>query len=176
MFRCLIGACLVSAVLLSSGCAVRHSDYGDPMRMTAGDEVAVETVLADPEAFDGKFVRVSGKIDSVCEHKGCWLRMAGPGIDDTLFVKFTCPPEEDGRVIPMAAVGHKALVEGTLKITDIDEEERKHLAQDAGKSADDIAKIVGSIRELRFESPAARVFGTFEKKATCPMGAAEREG
>ena len=72
-----------------------------------------------------------------------------------VFVKFTCPVE--GRLIPMEAEGRTALVEGTLEVKVISEEEARHYRQDAGASPEEIAKIVGPQTEIKLNSPAAMI-------------------
>jgi len=76
---------------------------------------------------------------------------------ETVFVKFTCPV--DGRLIPMAAVGHQALVEGVLTVEEITEGEARHYQEDAGASTAEIAKIVGPQKQLSIMAPAARIKG-----------------
>ena len=74
-----------------------------------------------------------------------------------VFVKFNCPIS--GHLIPMEAMGKQAVVEGTLTAEVVTEDEARHLAEDAGKSAEEIAKIMGDSVRLRVASPAARIFG-----------------
>jgi hypothetical protein len=35
--------------------------------------VALATVLEHPDQYDGKLVRIEGKIEQVCQKKGCWM-------------------------------------------------------------------------------------------------------
>ncbi len=143
--------------ILTAGCSQRHTDFGQPMRADT-QTVSVAQVLESPEQYDGRFVRVRGTVDSVCPKKGCWLRVGESAGGETLFVKFTCPVGDD-RLIPMDAVGHQVEVEGELAMTEISEATRRHEAEDAGKSPQEVEAIVGPARELRFDSPAARVYG-----------------
>lgn len=153
-----IGYCLgVMSIAIMAGCAATPVHFGEPMKLKDVDTVPVAKVIANPSAYDGKFIRVAGKVASVCEAKGCWLRMSESGQGETLFVKFTCPV--DGRLIPMDAVGHSVVVEGTLKVEQMSEAEAKHYAEDAGKPAAEIAKIVGPQKNIRIASPAAEVAG-----------------
>jgi len=131
--------------------------YGNKMKLAADKTACIKDVLAGPEEYNGKFIRICGQVESVCAAKGCWMRLAYPGSKDTLFVKFTCPVS--GRLIPMEAVGHQAVVEGTLTVGEITEAEARHYAEDAGKSPEEIAKIVGPQKELWMASPAAMVRG-----------------
>lgn len=130
-------------------------DFGEPMKLADNDTVCIKKVLAEPENFDGKFIRVAGKVESVCAKRGCWMRLTDDQGKDTLFVKFTCPVE--GHLVPMEAVGHTAWVEGTFKVMEIPQDEARHYQEDAGASPEEIAKIVGPQKSLRMSAPAARI-------------------
>lgn len=135
----------------------KFTDFGKPMKLKDGDAVCVKKILADQTTHDGKFIRVAGKVDSVCAKRGCWLRLGDGSSKETLFVKFTCPVK--GRLIPMDAVGKLAIIEGTLKIVEISEEEARHYKEDAGASKEEIAKIVGPQKSVQMSAPAARIAG-----------------
>jgi len=69
------------------------------MGVTGARTVSAVEVLGNVEKYDGKALRVTGKISEVCASKGCWIRLAGPVGGETLFIKFTCPV--GGRLVPM---------------------------------------------------------------------------
>ncbi len=149
---------LCVTLIPASGCATGNwTHFGERMKFTVRDPVCTGAVVADKDKYAGKHVRVKGKVHSVCAHKGCWLRLGCPSTDETIFVKFTCPVE--GRLIPMEAVGHRAIVEGTFEVTQIPEEEARHYKEDAGASPEEIAKIVGPQKQIRMASPAAKIEG-----------------
>lgn len=132
----------------------KSTDFGEPMKLTDKDTLCLGRVLSDPSQYDGQYIRVGGKVDSVCAKKGCWMRLAACK-GETVFVKFTCPIK--GRLIPMEAAGKRAVVEGTLEVKEISEEEARHYAEDDGASPEEIAKIVGPQKTVRISSPAARI-------------------
>jgi hypothetical protein len=144
-------------LLALAGCAASQVHFGEPPR--ASDDVAIVAgkILAAPGQYDGQAVRVRGTVASVCEAKGCWLRIAGDNSDETIFVKFTCPV--DGRLVPMSAVGHEVVVEGQVTVEEISEEEARHYAEDAGESPERIAAIAGPSKRVRMASPGATVYG-----------------
>jgi hypothetical protein len=117
--------------------------------------VSAIEVLGNIDKYDGKVLRVSGKIAEVCAHKGCWIRLAGPGGGETLFVKFTCPVS--GRLVPMEAVGREAIVHGTLQVAEISEAEARHYKEDGGAAPAEIAKIVGPQKIITMKAPAALI-------------------
>lgn len=152
------GRILWCLVVLGTACATSKSvHFGQPMKMSRSDTIDAANVFANKTAYDGTYVRVRGKVDSVCKSMGCWLRLTDDAGKETLFVKFTCPVE--GRLIPLEAVGRTAIVEGTLEVGEISEAEARHYREDAGASPEEIAAIVGPQKIVRMQSPAARVYG-----------------
>ncbi len=149
-------AILSAAFLLASGCA-SAGKFGERMTLAKKDTVCIKEVLATPAKFEGKLLRVGGKVQSVCAKKGCWLRLGDGEKKETLFVKFTCPV--DGRLIPMKAVGKTAFVEGTLELKEISQDEARHYKEDSGASKEEIEKIVGPQKIAKLNAPAAQIVG-----------------
>lgn len=150
-------------LLVLSACsalAPRSATFGTPVTDTTLEQVELARVLADPEQFTGRPIEIRGEVVDVCQRRGCWLRMAPTGSEDTdgVFVKFTCPIEGE-RLIPMAALGQPVMVEGTLIVETISEAQRRHYASDAGATSAEIEKIVGSTTQVRIASGAAHVEG-----------------
>jgi hypothetical protein len=131
-----------------------YTSLGGPSTQPAAQTVAVNTVLADADQYNGKYLSLTGTVASVCPKKGCWITLAEAG-SKPMFIKFTCPVE--GRLIPMEAVGKPAIVEGTVKVVTITQEEARHYKEDAGASPEEIAKIVGPQTQITVASPAARI-------------------
>lgn len=130
--------------------------YGQEMKYPHAAPVAVSAVLADPSKYEGKTLLISGSVKEVCEAKGCWMSLSDPKTNEALFVKFVCPID-DKRLIPLEAIGKPALVEGEVLVKMIDEDEAKHYAAEAGKSAEELEKIKGPQKQVTIESPAAKV-------------------
>ena len=134
--------------------------YGEPVSADAGpaQRVDVNELLADPAAYAGRDVQVVGEVAEVCQSSGCWVRLAddeSPEAGKTVFVKFTCPVE--GFLIPKESVGRPASVRGQVVVEQMPEDEARHMAEDAGKSAEEVAAIVGPQTTVRVMSPVARV-------------------
>ncbi|UCE60201.1 MAG: hypothetical protein JSU63_00335 [Phycisphaerales bacterium] len=91
-----------------------YADFGEPAKLAKSDTTCLGKLLANPDKFEGKYVRVAGKVESVCKKSGGALRLATCGGEKNVLVKFMCPAE--GRLIPMEAVGKRAWIEGTVKI------------------------------------------------------------
>jgi hypothetical protein len=102
-----------------------------------GDALPVPTLLADAAQHDGKMVRVQGTVSGVCQKVGCWMQLRDG--DDTVRVRF----RDYAFFVPLDVSGRPAIVEGTAKVSVVTEAERRHLAEDAGRTAAEIDAIRG---------------------------------
>lgn len=85
----------------------------------------IDTILADPKAYQGKTVRVEGMITDVCPKRGCWFDMAGGGPGKKLKFKVT-----DGEMVfPADAKGKFAVAEGVVAVRELSLEESKQYAE-----------------------------------------------
>ncbi|NBB89332.1 MAG: DUF4920 domain-containing protein [Bacteroidetes bacterium] len=89
-------------------------------------------------------VKVRGTVTSVCQAKGCWMTIADG--DKEMFVKF----KDYGFFMPKDIAGREVIMEGTAYREVVSVDELQHLAKDAGKSEDEIAKITEPKEELQF--------------------------
>ena len=66
-------------------------------------------ILARIDAYDGKVMRVEGTVAAVCQHRGCWMDIAGAD-GATIRIKV-----KDGEVVfPKTATGKKVIAEGVV--------------------------------------------------------------
>lgn len=106
--------------------------------------------LKKADEFKETPIMVSGKVATVCRKKGCWMEVdAGPGAQP---VRVTF--KDYGFFVPLDADGSDALMEGTLEVKTVPEAMRKHYAQDAGKTAEEIALITGDETAVKFTATA----------------------
>lgn len=129
--------------------------YGDPMKLTDADNVDAATVLADLKKYEGKNVRLTGTVTGVCTKKGCWMKMSSNGSPMNVFVKFTCPVE--GRLIPLDAKGKPAVAEGKLIVKKVSEKDARHIAEEDGRTKEEVAAIKGEQTQIEMEGPSALV-------------------
>ena len=100
--------------------------------------------MADKEGMEN--ISVEGEVISVCQVKGCWMRMAASNGDE-LMVKF----KDYGFFMPLDLTGKVTMTGKAYKqVTPVDE--LRHYAEDAGKSAEEIAEITEPLEELLFEA------------------------
>jgi hypothetical protein len=98
-------------------------------------------------------VIVSGTITEVCEKKGCWMRVKDG--QDELFVRF----QDYGFFVPRNAAGHEVVMHGTSVEQVMSVEELRHYAEDAGKSAEEIAAITEPTPTVTFFADAVYIAG-----------------
>lgn len=108
--------------------------YGDPI----DDQNTIDAadLLAHMGDQDSVLVKVKGTINSSCKVKGCWMKM-DLGNGEEMHVKF----KDYGFFVPKNLDGEEAIIEGFAKVETMDVDHLKHLAQDAGKSEEEIAAI-----------------------------------
>jgi hypothetical protein len=81
---------------------------GKPIDVTSATEI--HELLAKPDAYIGKTVRIEGTVTGVCEDMGCWIKVRDAESGETLQVKV-----KDGEIVfPKDAVGKKAVAQGTF--------------------------------------------------------------
>ncbi|MGD2109011.1 MAG: DUF4920 domain-containing protein [Phycisphaerae bacterium] len=145
-----------SGSLLLTGCAsTKWARYGEPLKLPEDDAVCCGRLLSAPSNFDGKHIRLKGMVKAVCETRGCWMRVGCQEVSDTVFVKFRCPI--GGRLIPMEAKSHRAVVEGRFALKEISEADARHMKKDAGGTPDEIAQIVGPQKMAMLDARGAEV-------------------
>lgn len=82
--------------------------------------------------------KLTGYIAEVCQKEGCWMRLrTANNTDDDVLIKV----KDHAFVIPKGAAGKRAAVNGTVVKKMQTVAEQKHLLEDAGASATEIAKI-----------------------------------
>ena len=99
--------------------------------------------------FEGQ---ITGKVKEVCKTMGCWMTLEKAD-GTSLMVKM----KDHAFFLPKDLTGKTVVIEGTAGLEDVTEKKRKHLAEDAGKSKEEIAKIKGAIKELQFSASGVKV-------------------
>ncbi|MDT3405147.1 DUF4920 domain-containing protein [Mucilaginibacter terrae] len=89
--------------------------------------------LVKDTVYNGK---ISGEVTEVCKKKGCFMKLKQDNGKD-IMVRFT----DYAYFMPQNIVGKKVVIEGQAKVSETPVERLRHYAKDAGKSAEEIAKI-----------------------------------
>ena len=107
------GALLVVAALAAGAGATEGTKYGEGV--TLKEATPIPRVLAHPDEYVGKKIRVDGIVSAVCEEMGCWIELQDATGGKGLRFKV-----EDGVIVfPVTAKGKKASAEGTLEKLDL---------------------------------------------------------
>ncbi len=116
-----------------------------------GDEISATQVLTPEELVarqsslkvgDTIPVKFSSKVNTVCQKKGCWMKV-NVGEEETM-VRF----KDYGFFMPLDIAGQEAIIEGVAFLEELSVEDQKHYAEDDGKSAEEIAAITAPKQSL----------------------------
>jgi len=109
-----------------------------------GEDITDENVMSKDEMIaaysnmkvgDTIPVKFTSKVNSVCQAKGCWMRL-DLGENES-FVKF----KDYGFFMPKDIAGQEVIVEGKAFVEETSVDDLKHFAMDAGKSQEEIDAI-----------------------------------
>jgi hypothetical protein len=126
-----------------------------------GEEFAVDAVDQENEVWqkyntmatsDSLHVQFKTKVKEVCKVKGCWMVVELPE-DEQAMVRF----KNYGFFMPSDIPEKEVVLNGLAFVEEMSVEDQKHYAKDAGKSADEIAKISTPKRTFSFEASGVLV-------------------
>jgi hypothetical protein len=105
-------------------------------------------VVNQLDTKDSINVVVKAKVAEVCQAKGCWMSLVDnqSQTDEQLFVKF----KDYAFFVPKDIAGSEVLVEGIAYTEETSVDELRHYAEDAKKSAEEIAAITEPVKEKKF--------------------------
>jgi hypothetical protein len=124
-----------------------------------GAEFAEENIMTTAQlqeslsAQDSIQATVTAEIVQSCQSKGCWMDVK---LQDGSTMKVTF--RDYGFFLPVEDLSGKAVVfSGTAKHEVISVDDQRHFAEDAGKSAEEIATITQPREELRFVADGVKL-------------------
>lgn len=94
----------------------------------------LEGKLRSDSVYTGK---IEGEVVAVCKKKGCFIQVQREGDGAPILVRF----KDYGFFMPQDIVGKTVVLEGQAKVKEVSVAQLQHFAEDAGKSAEEIAKI-----------------------------------
>ena len=132
--------------------------YGAGVTLTETTRLA--EIVANPDAFVGKRVRIEGRVLDVCPMAGCWMELAEGGESSggrSLKVKV-----DDGVIVfPADAKGQLAVAEGTVEAIPMTRERYvawlEHLAEERGEKFDPSTVGDGPFRIVQLRGTGARI-------------------
>lgn len=135
-----------------------YADYGEALKQgDSGESISAAAVLRTPQEYNRKLIRVKGKVLATCDNKGCWFTVGDPSVNEVIFIKFQDPPE--GRLIPLNAPGHDAVLEGEFIIGKMSESFARHLKEEAQAPESEIDRIIGPQKVYTIRNVAVRIYG-----------------
>ncbi len=125
--------------------------------VTLEDSTPIAAILADPDAWIGKRVRIEGGVLDVCPMKGCWAQVG----DDEASLRVKV--EDDVIVFPADSTGRIAAAEGIVEAIERTREEQlawlAHLAEERGEEFDPETAELGDgpYRTIQLRGDGARL-------------------
>ncbi|NPA34160.1 MAG: DUF4920 domain-containing protein [Chlorobi bacterium] len=125
-----------------------------------GDTITPEGAVTVSQAIEklekeGKVanIKVKGKVSAVCQKKGCWMIITDGNKEIKVVFK------DYSFFVPKDIDGYEVIVEGPLFYEIISVEQRKHYAQDAGASQEEIDKITEPLKIPMIEARGVIIIG-----------------
>lgn len=148
-------ALCLGMILLAFSVLAQAETYGSGVKVA--EATPISKILADPDAYVGKTVRIEGKVLDVCPMKGCWMELAGEDGKESLKVRV-----EDGVIVfPVDSKGKLAVAEGTVEAIPMTKEQYvgwlEHLAEERGEKFDAASIGEGPFRILQLKGTGARI-------------------
>jgi hypothetical protein len=107
-------------------------------KLSSAQPMTVDELLANVSTLNGKTVKVTGRVEKVCKHKGCWFVVAGSKPEAQISVT----AKGYGFFMPRDSVGKVATLEGPLTVKTLSAEEAQHYEDDYAHASGQPAKKV----------------------------------
>ncbi|WP_452221144.1 DUF4920 domain-containing protein [Lacinutrix salivirga] len=127
---------------------IAYKSFGD--KIIADDAIAAKSMLAhykEMNVGDSIPSKMIAKVEEVCQAKGCWMKV-DLGDGEQAMVKF----KDYGFFMPKNIAGKQVILNGNAYVNEVPVEELRHYAEDAGKSAAEIAEITAPKKTYSFEA------------------------
>lgn len=96
--------------------------------------------------------KLKSDVESVCKVKGCWMNLQEEGTEP-MRVMF----KDYAFFVPLDCEGKQAIVEGRAFLDTTSVADLRHYAEDAGATAEEIAKITEPKVEIAFEAESVMI-------------------
>lgn len=127
--------------------------YGEAFNLdTVFHEKMVWQKYASMAISDSLNVQFETKVKEVCKVKGCWMIVELPEGEQAM-VRF----KDYGFFMPFDISEKQVVLNGFAFVEEMSVEDQIHYAKDAGKSADEISKIIAPKRTFSFEASGVLV-------------------
>ena len=141
-------------LVASAAWSAEPQTYGEGVHLTTA--TSIQEIVSDPEAWNGKAVRVEGKVVGVCEKKGCWIELESRDMN-----RLRIKVEDDVIVFPTEAKGRWAVAEGMVSVREMTRDQwiawQSHLAEEKGETFDESTVGEGPYRLVQVQGTGAEI-------------------
>ncbi|MFK7783132.1 DUF4920 domain-containing protein [Psychroserpens sp.] len=125
---------------------ISYSSFGNKIDDTeAISAKKMATRFESMSIGDSINTKMVAKVDEVCQAKGCWMKVNLEN-GEQVMVKF----KDYGFFMPKDIAGKEVVLNGKAFVNEVPVDEQRHYAEDAGKSAEEIAKITEPKKTFSF--------------------------
>jgi hypothetical protein len=127
--------------------------YGNKIEVEGA--LSLEQLMKDVEEADEQLpmeTKVKGKVQAVCQKKGCWMKMKRPN-GQAMRVTF----KDYGFFVPKDLVGNSVAMKGRLYQDTVSVKVRRHYARDEGKSEEKVKAITEPSTRLAFKAYGVKI-------------------
>jgi hypothetical protein len=119
------------------------------------ETIPVSAVVAKAPELDGKRIKMSGKVESVCAKMGCWFVVQGDKPED----KIRISTKAHNIFVPRAAAGMMATVEGTFAVKTVPKATAQHFEDERELKPGETRKVIESdVQELSIDVAGLEMF------------------
>lgn len=149
MLKNLIPVVFAGLFLAACGTSQNAAQKSFGVPVTADQAITYDELLPKMEGVDSMPAKVTGKVQEVCQKKGCWMTIVSdePGKPE-MRVTF----KDYAFFMPKDLSGKKVVVDGYAIVETTPVDVLRHYAEDAKKSQAEIEAITEPKRELAFEA------------------------
>lgn len=154
---------LIICLLVLNSCKKKSEETPEPEQTTEkiayasfGNEIIADDAITSKSMLehyksmnlgDSINSKMTATVKDVCQAKGCWMKL---DLEDgnEVMVKF----KDYGFFVPKDIAGKEVIVNGQAFVNEVPIDELRHYAEDAGKTAEEIAQITTPKRTFSFEA------------------------
>ena len=96
-------------------------------KLAGAPVVSVRDLLANPNAYQGKTVRLEGDVSAMCQHRRAWFAVQDDGEREGRYVRVVTAP---AFLVPAGSVGRRARTEGRVSVVEVPAGSAKHYAEE----------------------------------------------
>lgn len=116
---------IIIALLIAVSVFAQSSSQHFGKAFTNASLVELAEVMSQVERYAGKPIKIEGKIEDVCQNKGCWLIVT----DGERQMRVTF--KDYGFFVPKDSAGKKVILEGLVEKKTLSQEQARHYMEES---------------------------------------------